>query len=91
MADSAVPRIRRRTSRVKLLLRIVTAASIVLYVLLWAWVRHVNYVSSLPVVVRLKPDADRAKLPVAVDSYPCFLVERAKGDFSASLVAGVRQ
>jgi YD repeat-containing protein len=64
-------------SRLKITLRIVVLALIVLFIALQIYVR-------LPPLVRLKSLAERQRLPVAKDFYPCLMVERAQGKESLS-------
>jgi YD repeat-containing protein len=68
--------------RIKIALRVVTVAALAGFVVLQIIVR-------LPPRVRLRPESERAKIPIAADSYPCVLVERAKE--TAKLQAAIRQ
>src|ERR1700729_2149473 len=62
-------------SRLKITLRIVVLALIVLFIGLQIYIR-------LPPTVRLKSPAERRRLPVAKDFYPCLMVEHAQGNES---------
>jgi YD repeat-containing protein len=57
-------------SRRKRILWILTLTAVLLFLLLQIAVRHFER------TVRLKSEAERAKLPVAMDSHPCLLVSR---------------
>jgi YD repeat-containing protein len=70
-------------SRIKTVLRVLTLTAAVVFLLVQIVVRHYEG------VVRLKSEVERAKLPLAVDSYPCLLVSRAKP--SESLHAVLQQ
>jgi len=89
--DSALPPSRRPRSKLKKILRIVTLTAVVLYVLLRIDIRYLQHRASLPVVVRLKSEEERAKLPISADSYPCFLIERPGTAPSQALKASIRQ
>src|SRR5271169_3244621 len=89
--DSPLQPNKRPTPRLKKVLRIVTLIAIILYVLLRIDIRYLQYRASLPVVVRLKSEAQRAKLPISVDVYPCFLIERLGAAHSRVLKASIRQ
>jgi len=88
---SVPPPSKRPASKLKKILRIVTLIVIILYVLLRLDIRNRQYRASLPVVVRLKSEAERAKLPVSVDVYPCFMIERVGAARSRVLTASIRQ
>ncbi len=82
---------KRPAPKLKMVLRIVALIAILVYVVLWIDIRYRQYRASLPVIVRLKSEAERAKLPVSVDSYPCFLIERPRNAPSQTLKASIRQ
>ena len=88
--DSPLPPSKRPTPKLKIVLRIVAVIAIILYVLLRIDIHYRQHRASLPVVVRLKSDAERARLPLSVDAYPCFLIERP-GASSQALKASIRQ
>lgn len=75
----------KSTTRLKIALRVLTLAAVVVFIALQIIVRH----HASAVVVRLKPQSELAKLPAAVDSYPCLMVTRAKE--SDPLRADLRQ
>ena len=58
----------------KTALRVLTLAAAVLFIALQIVFRR----PASPVVVRLKPQLEIAKLPVSADSYPCLIVTRTK-------------
>jgi len=80
--------VKRSTSKVKIALRLLTLAALILFVALQIIVRHR---ASRPVVIRLKSEAERAKLPANADSYPCLLIERPQSGSSQHLEAAIRQ
>ena len=88
---SPLPPGKRPTPKLKVVLRIVALVAIILYVLLRIDIRYRQYRASLPVIVRLKSEAERAKLPVSIDSYACFLIERPAASPSQALKASIRQ
>jgi YD repeat-containing protein len=71
-------------SQVKTIVRIFTLTGVVLFILLAVLVRRFGGTT-----VRLKSAAELAKLPIAVDSYPCLRVARANS--SEPLVAVLQQ
>jgi YD repeat-containing protein len=71
--------------KIKIMFRIFTGILIVLFVLLAILVRR----SRGTVTVRLKPQAELAKLPVSTDSYPCLMIGRARA--SEPLRAAIQQ
>jgi YD repeat-containing protein len=89
--DSVLPPNKRPTPKLKKVLRIVTLIVIILYVLLRIDIRYLQSRASLPVIVRFKSEAERAKLPTSVDVYPCFLIERLGAAQSRVLKASIRQ
>jgi len=64
----------KSTPRLKIALRVLTLAAVILFIALQIVLRR----PPSPVVVRLKPPSELAKLPVSTDSYPCLIVTRAK-------------
>jgi YD repeat-containing protein len=74
----------KRTSRVKIALRVLTLIALVLFIFLQIFYRRLT-----TPVVRLKSAAELAKLPVASDSYPCLMVSRTSP--SEPLQAAVEQ
>jgi YD repeat-containing protein len=70
-------------SRIKTIFRIITLTAVVLFLLAELIARHFEH------TVRLKPEAERAKLPIASDSYPCLMVSRMEP--SGSLRAAIQQ
>ena len=81
----------RPAPKLKKFLRLVTIVIVVTYLLIWADVRYRQYRASRPVAVRLKSEAELAKLPISADSYPCLLIERARGMPDQPLKATLRQ
>jgi len=81
----------RPAAKLKKFLRLVTIVIVVTYLLIWADVRYRQYRASRPVAVRLKSEAELAKLPISADSYPCLLIERARGMPDQPLKATLRQ
>ena len=67
-------------------LRIITLFAIIGYFWLRSHVAGIPVIG--PVVVRLKSEAETAKLPASQDAYPCFIVERSGGD---DLRSNIRQ
>ena len=63
----------KSTPQLKIALRALTLGAVVFFMALQILVRR----SPSPVVVRLKPQSELAKLPVSTDSYPCLMVTRA--------------
>jgi YD repeat-containing protein len=61
----------KKTSRVKIVLRVLTLTALVLFIFLQIFYRRLT-----TPVVRIKSAAELAKLPVASDSYPCLMVSR---------------
>jgi len=89
--DSSLAPIKRPKPKIKKILRMVTLAVLALYVLLRIGVRYLQYRASQPVVVRFKSEAERAKLPISADAYPCLLIERTGAAPDQRLKASLRQ
>ena len=75
-------RIRRPTSTIKKVLRACTVAAVIAFIVLQVVVRRSR--GKLP-TVRLKADAEIAKIALSRDSYPCLLVERSGQTLQAKL------
>jgi YD repeat-containing protein len=73
---------RRPTPTIKKVLRACTVAAIVLFILLQVVMRRSR---QKPVQVRLKSDAEIAKIAPSRDSYPCLLAERSKESLRVAL------
>lgn len=89
--DSDPQASKRPTPKFKKFLRIFTLVIVVVYVLVCADVRYLQYRAAQPVVVRLKSEAELSRVPVSTDSYPCLLIERVGSTPDQPLKASLRQ